>query len=411
MVLKNSNKYDIYIYLLILSLAFGGFGGLFRFHRVLSVLLLPELISKSSKCMGFVRPFYLFFVFFTIYSFLSLLWAPNMSDAYTYYFAYCLFDFLIFIQIIVFSYFSKNPIHTISYSWLLAVSLTLMIAFWEITTDNHLSFAKQDSETFNNAIFIRRFACVTFYNFNTYVTYLCFALPFIFYLLICPAKRMVLKFFFATIIILSFVAILFNASRGGVMAVLIMSLLYLILTQKARTSILVVSFFVIALVVVLGMLDESVYFFVSGKFETRGIIEDEGRFSIWADALGIVSSSYGLGTGIGGIESAMMKASHSGFLAPHNMFIELMLNSGVIIFLLFIVFVIKIFIKSFSLKDSSLKATLIIALLPMPIYSVINSTYLNNAFVFCVIACLTVFANYETKGLYKRRTMSQLFHV
>lgn len=400
---KSYNKFDIFIFVLIISLAFGGFGGMYRIHRVLSVLLLPELFLCYPKCEEKTKSYLFFFLFLSVYSLISTLWVSNISEAFKYYFAYSLFDFLIFFEIIVFSYFSKDVVRSISNGWTMAIFLTLIVAYWEITTDNHLSLAKQEGEMMTAFMELRRFACVTFFNYNNYVTFLCFALPFVFYQLIKNDHRRVDIYVYASIIIASFICILYNLSRGGVISVLIMTFVYLLMTRQNKKNVLRnLSILCIAIIALLS-LNDIVFNNVIDKFQNRGIYEDYSRFSIWEDALKLFMSTHGFGVGIGGANEAMAKVSHTGYYATHNMLIEFLLNFGIVFVVVYLCFLFKLLFKTMSLKDVPRKATVYMTFAAMPIYTIINSTYLNNAYVFASLASIIVYVynNKQVKFLRK----------
>ena len=179
---KAYNYNDILVIILIASLAFGNMGGLFEVFRVLVVLFIPLFYNLHKRCYPQIKPYLTFFAILLSYSFFSILWAP-VGNEFPRHALYVVVHLLLFLELIVFSRSAKNPITSITTGWTLAVALTLVVAVWEITTDEHLSMSKQESDMtmrLGYEIIYRQFASVTFYNYNTYVTYLCFAMPFLF---------------------------------------------------------------------------------------------------------------------------------------------------------------------------------------------------------------------------------------
>ena len=387
------NKYDLLIILLLSSLGSGGIGGAFQVTRILAIILLPVLFLKFSA-RYYVRNYFHFFLFFIFYCVLSLLWTPNRTEGIVD-IVYFIVHFVLFFEIIVFSYRARNPLDSISKGWLIAVCMTLVVALWEITTDNHLPMSVQESGDTMNAggvIIYRKFASVSFGNYNGYVTFLCFSLPFLFY------RVMRNRCLFSIIaIILSCVCVLFNASRGGLLSITFMFLIYISFLRKQGGKIYIYSLFLLLLIGSFVFIQ-----FGSGLFEViayravnNTLYADAPRFEIWGRVWQVFLSTCGLGSGVGGLQDMMRQLSPSGISIPHNLFLEILGELGIIIFLVFILFLFGIFKRAYRIKDETIKALLFLSLLPLPIYSIINSGYIFNTYVFSAFASLVIFSNYE----------------
>ena len=122
------------------------------------------------------------------------------------------------------------------------------------------------------------------------------------------------------------------------------------------------------------------------------MVEGSSRFEIWGVALQTFLHTLGFGTGIGGISASMSKFT-TGIIVPHNLFLEILVEFGIIIFMIFIVFLLKLYYKSFKLRDKKLKSFLYIALMPFPVYCIIDSGYLLNYWVFAFFASIIFFIN------------------
>ena len=125
------NKYDILVVLLLSSLGFGGIGGAFQITRILAIILLPVFLIQSYRRRCVCNYIY-FILFFIGYCMLSLLWTLNVQEGFIE-IIYFVVHFVLFLEIIVFSFQAKNPLDSISKGWLVAVSMTLVVAMWEIT--------------------------------------------------------------------------------------------------------------------------------------------------------------------------------------------------------------------------------------------------------------------------------------
>ena len=391
MVAKSYNRYDILITLLLSSLGFGGIGGAFQATRILTIILLPILFFNFGyKLRNYLYPF----LFFIGYCLLSLLWTPNRAEGIVE-IIYFLVHFALFFEIIVFSCRARNPLDCISKGWLIAVCMTLVVALWEITTDNHLPMSVQESGDTMNAggvIIYRKFASVSFGNYNGYVTFLCFSLPFLFYRLM--RNRCL---FSIAAIILSCVCILFNASRGGLLTISVMFLIYILFLRKQGGKIYIYSLFLLLLIGSFVFIQFGLELFdaIAYRAVDNTLYADAPRFEIWGRVWQIFLSTCGLGSGVGGVKDMMRQLSPSGIDAPHNLFLEILGEFGIIIFLFFILFLLGVFKKAFYVKNEAIKTLLFLSLMPLPIYSIIHSGYIFNTYVFSAFASLVIFSNYE----------------
>lgn len=73
------------------------------------------------------------------------------------------------------------------------------------------------------------------------------------------------------------------------------------------------------------------------RLEERSLTSDSTRFYLYGIAIVLWVNSLFMGTGIGS-ESAVMETLSNGITATHNLLLEVLLQFGIIIFILFIVF-------------------------------------------------------------------------
>lgn len=391
---KYKNKYDRMITLLLASMAFGNIGGALQVSRILTILFIPFFVQKFNICKRGYNNYWYFFIFFIVYCLLSLIWTPDKTEGVVQ-LIYFVIHFLFFFEILFFSKLAANANDSITNGWMLSVSLTLIVALWEIITDNHLSLSAHDSERMINtgeAIFQQRFAAVTFYNYNSYVTFLCFALPFIFCRIVGVDRLNLKNIVPILVILLSFFCILCNASRGGLLSIILMLFIYIIRSPKSKFKNYTLFFVFLIGAYVLTQFADILFLAISARSSAGGLFEGSSRFYIWGVALQTFVHTLGFGTGIGGVSSSMAKFT-TGITVPHNLFLEILLEFGFIIFIIFMIFILKIYYKSFKVKDKKLKSVLYIALIPFPIYSIIDSGYLLNYWVFAFFSSLIYFKN------------------
>lgn len=394
---KLYNKYDKFLFILIASLAFGIIGGALQVVRVLGVLLVPFLLGKIGSLGNDDRRLIKIVFFFINFCAISLIWTPD-SDQGLKELVYFVIHFLVFFEIICFSKYANKPLYSISAGWVVAVGATLLVAAWEIRTGNHLSVAKvADAKQMNTGveILLRYFVSATFYNLNTYVTFLCFAAPFSFFQLSVQSK-LIYKIIIASIIVFTFFCILYNASRGGLLSVIVMSSVYLLMNMKSNKSKIFVYIPLLLIIIYVIMLYGEELFMVLAIRSSNGMLLEGGdRWVIWGNAIQIFLQTFGVGVGIGGMGGAMLKYGHgTNITITHNMFLEILLQYGIVFFVFFIVFLIKMFLNA-KRKDNKIKTIIYMALISFPIYTIINSGYLQNPFVFIALASLYVFSKNE----------------
>lgn len=223
------NQYDVGIILSIALLSFGGYGGSLQPIRVFSILFIPYVLSYLARPKYNKREFIfvLFFVSWFFYGALSLTWTLNRAEGLKHLF-YIAIHASLFFQLIMWAKKSNQPLHSIMIGWVSILVLTLPIALYEITTFNHLSISRFDSDKMINLgglVTNYRFASTTFSNSNTYVVILCFCLPFLM-ASYWQAKNLTSKYALAAIFLFSCFVLFVNASRGGVLCLILYLLVY-----------------------------------------------------------------------------------------------------------------------------------------------------------------------------------------
>lgn len=387
---KNTNKYDFYVSVLIVSLVFGILGNTLQAPRVIGLLLFPKLWKILPTLRRLFKTHLDTTLFFLIYAALSLLWSPDIVSGIKE-LCYFVIHFIIFFEIIGFSCFAINKNSTISKSWFILVSLTLVIAYWEIITGNHLSVAFQDSDLMSVTDYgMRRFASVTFGNYNAYVTFLCFSYPFLLFLFNCSNKNKIESIGVPIVLLLSFGCVLINASRGGLLSLVIMYIIYFILSQKTFKNV-----FPLLLLFVLGFYaisnyGELLFSVMEGRITETGFTNDTARVEIWTVALQCFLNSVGFGVGLGGIEKSLFSISHTPMI-PHNFFIEVLMEFGLVVFLLLVLSLVKTFIKGRRSLDKGVKIVTNCFFVTLPIVSVIDSSYCLSPLTFIVFASVYSF--------------------
>ena len=131
------------------------------------------------------------------------------------------------------------------------------------------------------------------------------------------------------------------------------------------------------------------------KNESQGLASDSSRIEIWAACIKALINSFGLGSGIGGVNGAIESVSKNIINVPHNMVIEVLLEYGFIFGTLFIGFILRLLRKGYRLLDRTRKMVILMSILSMPLYGIVNSLYLKSPDTFALFATLFVFVYYE----------------
>lgn len=185
---------------------------------------------------------------------------------------------------------------------------------------------------------------------------------------------------------ISVVAIVSTGSRGGALA-LIAGLIYIMgqqfINHKHKKS--PIDFKAIAIILLLlglffvyvvPQLDESLI----RRFKYSSVIMDKGgnRLELWQIGVELFNSRSLTGIGIGGFEEATGKGLH-------NQFLIVLVEGGIIGFILFLIALAKIFRKTFSYRISLVQAILVSTLVVIFFLDAYNSKFFWNGIMLAVI--------------------------
>ena len=188
--------------------------------------------------------------------------------------------------------------------------------------------------------------------------------------------------------------IVINASRGGVLSIVTMLMVYYWYSEKSQIK--NVTLLVVVTLLIYGLIqygEEFTALFIA-RASDGGMFTDDARFVIWSNALLAFCDRFGFGVGIGGLSASMAEYAHGRITVTHNMFLEILVQYGVVILLVFLYFLLGLFRKSLRVERKR-KIVIMMSLVAMPVYSIIDSGYLLNTHFFVLIASIYIFANYE----------------
>lgn len=395
--MKLYNKYDVFLFLLIASLIGGNLFGALQVPRVLALLFAVPCMSCRNNAVLVARNVKTWLVAFVAFSFVSSLWSPAGISQAIECSIYNAVHALLFYEIIIFSGSAKKPINSIALGFFVAFAISAIIAFWELTTDNHLATSKTKEARASNTgleVYVRYFAAATFYNFNMYATFLCLTFPFLAYGFLNTEYHSKYRILFLSASVIAIILTLYNGSRGGLLAMMIMVAVLAIKMRIGKGTFIYLTVGICSVVYLLYKYGSSILLTLTMRMSTQGALEDESRFEIWKNVFQVISDYPIIGCGADGLSYAMQRIT-SGITVAHNLFLEVLSQYGFLFFVVFVVFLLRLY-RSAKLSDSqSQKMCVYMGLFSIPVVSIINSTYLTAPTLWAVMGSLYVFANYE----------------
>lgn len=378
-----TNRYDIGIILLISLLIFGGIGGMLSPIRVVALILSPyiwiNIIYSKSKEIKIVLAF---FILWYTYSLFSLCWTSSISEALKeLFYYYC--HFSLFFLIILWSKKAQRPLLSVILGWCLFFVYSLPIALNEIWNNFHLSSSLHGNLDVNighGIIVNKKYAAVTFGNYNTYVTILCYSLPFLFSLLLYGKKLLTQFIGWSLVLSLAYILIT-NASRGGIISYIIVFIIFLFHYKNVRYKHkrLLVYFIVIILLLAIVSYGKELFMQILLRIGESDNIsdvgEDSSRITLIKLSLKLFAESMFIGTGIGSIVASLQTIAPE-FTIPHNLFIEILVQYSFIIFFFFLFFLYKLYLRARHSGNNIIKFVIYSSLACLPFVGVINSGYL-----------------------------------
>ncbi|MDD3106305.1 MAG: O-antigen ligase family protein [Bacilli bacterium] len=352
---------------------------LFRIDLILILLILFSsfkhykiLVFKKSK---FVSDFSIsVFIFILIYSIFSLLWVKDIS-LWTRAFYFITSGIVSMVLI----YFLFNNINQILISLVLVFIILVIhniIGWYEVITSNYL-FIDNYNQIYYSSIQSR--IPISFAgNPNDYALFLNFGIGTA--IILFKAKKSALfKFLIILVLISSIILLFLTLSRANILGFLFGLFVLLIVNIKngriiTKTTLVILSFAIIFYLftseLIQNYLSSILHFdFIQGSSELN-------RLGLIKNGLYFLKETFGFGTGLGNIEYWMSHSSiyeTGGALNIHNWWMEILVQFGIGIFLLYIAFYINLlltFLKSLRRK------------------SVLLETHISSGFVFILSAFL-----------------------
>lgn len=284
-----------------------------------------------------------FLYFWLLYSIFQLLYVQDFISAIN-----NIFYLLIYFSIILcYSTISDKK------EWKLLINIItwigviiIFICIWEIITKNHLP----TSRIFIDDIVKERISTGIFYNENDLGLFFVMIFPLVYYnnLIYFKLVKPFILFCITVIIVL-------NSSKAALISLIIQSLFMILFSEKSkRWKIRIYTFFALLGLVFLSQIINFFSPIVSQILDAQG--STYLRLDVYIKGLKALRESYYLGVGPGNFESALIEMfGKVRIINPHNWWIELLVNSGVVLFSLYLVFFVGMIIKALKIYKENMK--------------------------------------------------------
>jgi O-antigen ligase len=380
------NKFDIFLLVIVSSLLLGDIGGAIQLPRILVFLFLPMWVYTLSRRYSkvVVATIIATFLFVSI-AIISLKQSYDLSISVKN-LIYLGINCILFIQVVSFSSFARNPVKFISIGWVIFVIFTVTIGMIEIIYDYHLPISRFDSGAVINVHgMIQRyyFASATFSNSNTYSMILCYALVFFTSYLFFDYRinKSVYGYILKIFLILAIILQIVNFSRGVVISLLFLAMILFSYRSELFKFRLLKVKKILSLVVFLMFTSAFIYNYseviltrMQYRLNVESLTQDESRFAVYTVLFtSLVESNY-LGVGLGN-SARLLVQNNVSIDSPHNLILELIVELGILSLLFYIIFLIFI-IKSAILCRAKSQYILIAFLITSIPLSIVNSSYL-----------------------------------
>lgn len=390
--LKYNNKYDLLIILIIGSISLGVVGGALQITRLFAFFLifynLIYFINKGLKAYN--RIFIIIGIIWLIIAYRALGWSADKQNGF--YQVIYLFIYLnLTYSLLLLGKKSSDPIGCVLKGWLLFFLITVPIGIFEIFTDHHLYTNSIQSNAVNagetlNGIVGKKYAAVTYNNYNEFMTAISFGLPYLFTSLFYFSDTKYAKYLWyllASVIII----ILVTASRGAIIMLMLCAFLFIIFIKKIYIPNKKRTVKRITIVSILGLTFFSPFLLqqISARLQNTEMAGDPGRLMIYLEAWRLIKKTNYRGLGPYGFE-------HEWGFAPHNLWLEIFTQYGwlitTIVLLLTMYILIKVHKRFKNKPILSFLGWMIIS--SLPIITIINSSYLNFSFVWISLGSILI---------------------
>ena len=411
------DRYTIALVLIIVSMCMGvEFFGSYQPTRLLLIffffLYFPNIL-RNKLSYSLDQPILigvLLFIVWIVYGTISLLWSPDPIVGLK---SELIVMGIGFLSLPVCFYFTKkieNPLLLLRKGWRNCFFITAVIGLIELITWKHLP-SSGPNEVLGGVGVAVPHASATFGNVNDYGAFIVFVIP---YLLwgILDEKQLKNKAPYMVALLMGILIVVVNGSRMGMFVIAFQILWFLVpIIRKTKRIHFLGGIFVLSIMISFLPLEKLFYTmnYRLGAFATGDESSSE-RLAMIKSGLEMLKGSYGVGVGAGGFEKSVIhQPSFLGNIVnPHNLFVEVFAQYGIIIFVLFCFWLFSILYYAQKNKQLSEGASNAISLtiVALPCIGIMSSHSLGYTYLWLFLCCATVISAYrpmEKNGVSKSK--------
>jgi|WetSurMetagenome_2_1015567.scaffolds.fasta_scaffold01171_13 teichuronic acid biosynthesis protein TuaE len=413
-ILKSRMNYAALLIWLSLALLATGVevGGSLQPSRIVIVAAAVLMLLKGKLLGDLTRPtrfFVLVAVAWLLWGATSLFWTPDLPAGVREMIGVCL-GFLTVVTLLNLARSTPDVLRMIRLGWLASFLFTVPIAIYEIVTDQHMpqSYGQLTLGGLENAPII--YASTTFGNRNTYIAFVVIALPFILWGF-HAARGWLHKGFYLAVVAGAAGLVMLTSSRLAIVATVIELLVWFLLTFNFWKFRNVVTVVLLVSVLAWGFMQISnVSALVQIRILNAGRYEDQSasrRGALYMNGMQFILRTTGIGVGAGGFQQSIENGwdlyDTGGVIDPHNLFLEVFSQYGLVVGGLFfgwLIYCFKVMVSGLRRKrlassgelELAAKHGVVIMLALLPI-ALLNSSFLTFTIFWMAVACLTVIAD------------------
>ena len=419
-VVSSRRSVDLMVLVLPLAAACGSFirvvGPIFGFRVVLLIFLGITALKYRSLPLPLeyrsVRLFTFLAIVWLLVGYVSILWAVDKVAAIKELFSVSL-GLALVIGFLTQCASSDSIARNLIRGWVIAFMGTGVIGIYERLSGHHLSNYRFGQVQTSVDL---RLVATFFGNPNAYAAFLVTAFPFLLWGLMTARSKSSRLFFVANLSAL-LVLLLFTGSRLCLLAMFIQGLVAVIIiaTRPYRLAAIAGSVLVVAAILtgITAPLARAFPFLSHKIFSDGGVtalVQEVAspsgsggvRLNLVKDGLWMVSQTRGVGVGAGNFEANVAKAPFSAYpiINPHDLWIEVLSQYGVLVFLLFVTWLIWCLLVGFRLLNHKAVAvtaaakplglTIVVSVVGNVLAAMANSSYLESSINWVFLGSLGV---------------------
>jgi teichuronic acid biosynthesis protein TuaE len=322
----------------------------FSFYLIkISIEKRTLVISKSNIY------FLVFFSIWLIYQFLSISWVEDTNGVIR-----GIFYFIFYLMLMIVLYLTFNKYKDLSFSFKVVYILFFMMIFiglFELITGIHFNTSRYSDPLAieRQQLNIYSAATSTFYNENNYSLFLliCFPVTLFANKYLTGWKRIINY----TMLILTLLIVYLNGAYAVLLGIILQLMFYIFWNKKINYKKLLLSifgFFVVGGIITFSNLLENFQGIFNEIFNGYG--SNYIRLNLYLSGLSMLENSRFLGVGIDNFQQGLENINLyvGNIIDPHNLWIEIIAEHGIIIFLMFVAFYIKLIRNLLCLKYKSI---------------------------------------------------------